>query len=393
MQGEDSLYDEIPSISSAANKHSFDSRWTTSFEEIAFSGKREDCCICFIDMVGSTKTTSQLTPEKIGKYYSIFLNSTAIIAKNFGATIVKNTGDCLIYYFPRTAEPVAGNQLAFKEVIECGMTMIEARGIINAKLHEERLPSLNYRISAEYGTVEFAKSASSNAQDLFGPAMNICAKINSRANPNGMVIGSNLYQIVKSFDDYNFEKMAENSITSDNIQYVIYAITSKQKKSMINPFARISEIIPIQRVPSIIDNGNNTESRIYGGGVKDPPTKTNKVLLVDDEKDVLFTYKMILESKGHSVDAFTDPYAALQQFDKESNYDLLITDIKMPNLNGLELYNKIKAKDNNIKVLFISALEASEMLVSVLPGLAAKNIIRKPVEREKFIATIESLID
>jgi len=78
---------------------------------------------------------------------------------------------------------------------------------INVKLHEEKLPSLNYRISADYGRVEVARSRSSQSDDLFGSAMNLCAKINSKAPPNGMVIGEALYQLVKPFADYNYSKV------------------------------------------------------------------------------------------------------------------------------------------------------------------------------------------
>ena len=132
----------------------------------------------------------------------------AAIARNSGANIIKNTGDSLIYYFPRTSDP--SHISAFKGVIECGLTMIAVNPIINAKLQkeEEELPPLCYRISADYGRVEVAKSLTSTSEDLFGPTVNLCAKINSKAEPNGMVIGKNLYQVTKSKfdDDYLFNK-------------------------------------------------------------------------------------------------------------------------------------------------------------------------------------------
>ena len=88
------------------------------------------------------------------------------------------------------------------------------RETINRKLHEEELPSLSYRISVDYGRVEVAKSATSRSDDLFGPIMNMCSKINSKASPNGVVIGNGLYQHLQSFhllssleeNNYHFEK-------------------------------------------------------------------------------------------------------------------------------------------------------------------------------------------
>ena len=69
-------------------------------EEIAFLGQRQHACVCFIDMMNSTKIASALDNVELARYYSIFLNSMASIAKNYGAKIIKNAGDCLIYYFP-----------------------------------------------------------------------------------------------------------------------------------------------------------------------------------------------------------------------------------------------------------------------------------------------------
>ena len=73
--------------------------------------------------------------------------------------------------------------------------MISARNIINAKLDAHNLLPVSYGISADYGRVEVATSTSSRTEDLFGSPMNVCAKINSMAEPNGIVIGGDLYQI------------------------------------------------------------------------------------------------------------------------------------------------------------------------------------------------------
>lgn len=77
--------------------------------------------------------------------------------------------------------------------------MISARCTINIKLYEEKLTSVSYRISADYGRVEVARSTTSQQDDLFGSTMNMCAKINSKASPNGIVIGGDSYQIINSF--------------------------------------------------------------------------------------------------------------------------------------------------------------------------------------------------
>ena len=97
-------------------------------------------------------------PDKIRRYYSIFINTMAAIARNFGAKIIKNTGTGLIYFFPKTSLPSSNNLSAFKDVIECGITSVAAKAVINTKLNEEQLPPLHYKISADYGTFKFPET-------------------------------------------------------------------------------------------------------------------------------------------------------------------------------------------------------------------------------------------
>ena len=172
-------------------------------QEISFTDNSQHYCICFIDIVDSTKNTVSIDAEKIKRYYSVFINMVAAIARDFNSNIIKNTGDSLIFYFPETSD--SANISAFKAVLECGLTMIAVNPIMNAKLNEEGLPSLHYRISADYGTVYVVtKSLTTTSEDLFGPTVNICAKINSFATPNSMVIGGDLYEIVKNTFDKNY---------------------------------------------------------------------------------------------------------------------------------------------------------------------------------------------
>src|SRR5829696_1758183 len=154
-----------------------------------------NCCIGFVNMVNSANVTAEMASDrqKIRQYYSIFINTMAILVKNYGAKIVKNAGDALIFYFPDSSDPA--NEAAFRDILECFTTMILARDVINTKLHSDNLPSVSYRISADYGRVEVATSTSSKGEDLFGSTMNICAKINSMAEPNGIVIGGDLYRV------------------------------------------------------------------------------------------------------------------------------------------------------------------------------------------------------
>jgi class 3 adenylate cyclase len=209
--------------------------WNVGVGEISFSGKVQNCCVCFIDMIGSTKISSDLSPAQISRYYELFLNAIALIAKNFGARIVKNAGDALIFYFDNVSDP--NDTKKFKNVLDCGLTMGMAGSALNAKMLNERLPPIRYRISADYGQVSVAKSLSSQNEDLFGPAMNISAKINSLAKPNGLVIGENLFAIVRGLDEYAFIPSAAGTSGAKS-EYIAYHVEEKDKNEIINPFER-----------------------------------------------------------------------------------------------------------------------------------------------------------
>ena len=62
----------------------------------------------------------------------------------------------------------------------------------------------------------------------------------------------------------------------------------------------------------------------------------------------------------------------------------------MPGLNGLQLYYRIKAMNPNIKILFVSALDAAGEMVSILPGIRVEDIIKKPVDQENFVSKVKA---
>jgi two-component system, OmpR family, response regulator ChvI len=355
-------------------------------EEISFSSKSQNYCVCFVSMVSSIEITFQIKDaEKIRRYYSIFVNTMAAIARNFGAKIIKNTGTSLVYFFPKTSD--SAHKSAFIDVIECGITMITASDVINAKLKEGGLPSLYYRISADYGRVEVARSISSpDTDDLFGSTMNVCAKINSMAPPNEMVIGRDLYYSIgrKSylFNDCHFKRIGEYSIAGSRHRYPVYSVLVS--KNRLDPI-----ITPIDK---------NLKSYINQDYYQKQKQQQNayNILLVDDEPDILSTFKTFLLAahEGYNVDAFTDSQKALQQFAQAnpSYYDLVVMDIRMPGLNGLQLYYRLKAMNPTIKVLFVSALDAAQEMISILPGVKLDDVVQKPVSQEQFLYKVKTAL-
>ena len=86
-------------------------------------------------------------------------------------------------------------------------------------------------------------------------------------------------------------------------------------------------------------------------------------MIVDDELDVVRVLKIYLEKEGFQVDTIIDANLALQHFRNEFStfnvhpFDLMVLDIKMPRMNGFELYNIIKEHDSSIKLCFMNALD------------------------------------
>ena len=120
-----------------------------------------------------------------------------------------------------------------------------------------------------------------------------------------------------------------------------------------------------------------------------------RILIVDDESDITTALKIYLEIQGFQVDAFTDPVNALAQF-KADFYQLLILDIKMPDMNGFELFTEIKKKDKTVKVFFLTAL--SEMhdydayKKEVFPKEGERHFIAKPIENDEILKRINTVI-
>ena len=364
-------------------------------QEIRFLPHSQNYCVCFVDLVNSTKITAEISdPRKIGQYYSIFINTMAVLVKHYGAKIVKNVGDALIFYFPGTSD--ARNETAFQNVLECLTTMLVARNIINAKLRSENLPSVSYRISADYGKVEVATSTSSKSEDLFGSTMNICAKINSMAEPNGIVIGDALHQIIRSFsfaDEYQFKELQRRYSIGLSERYPVYcAFSNNISKTDID---RINSLFRSRESAISNDLQINEQSQI----MKPQQRQKNSynILVVDDEPDTAFTYKTLLSAEGYDVQVFTDPQEALKHFvqrpDPSSHYRLVLLDIRMPRLNGLQLFYRIKAVSPNTRIVFCSALDIAEELTSILPGISYHHIIKKPMRREDFISKINAVIN
>ena len=125
----------------------------------------------------------------------------------------------------------------------------------------------------------------------------------------------------------------------------------------------------------------------------DPNGARKKILIVDDEPDVTFTIKVILTSNGYQVDAFEDAEEELANFRTEA-YFLAFLDIKMPKMNGFDLYKKLLEIDSEIKVCFLTALGEFDDYYrhyrkeDVAPIWGVRHIVRKPIDNSKLLEEV-----
>ena len=121
-------------------------------------------------------------------------------------------------------------------------------------------------------------------------------------------------------------------------------------------------------------------------------TKKHRVMIVDDEQDITTIFKIGLEKNEFIVDTFNDPFEALSKF-RPRMYDLLILDIRMPGINGFQLYQKIRDLDNKVKVCFLTAFEDSrEEFKASFPFLEeVKCYLKKPITVQDLIKRLLDL--
>ena len=365
-----------------------------SSKGIRFSGDSIKSCVGFIDLVDSTKNIATMEGlEYIRKYYSTFINSTSEVVKSYSGKVIKNIGDCLLFFFPKTTD--FKDMEVFRETIDCGFKILDERYIINQELSKQYLPPFNYRITIDYGVLDLALVGDYSQIDLFGSTINLCSKINSSSLsiPNEIVIGDNFYRILKSFSNivnkYDFINNGEYKITEIS-RYLIYNI--KRKNTISLGSTNINEKLLSPFVSDSLDSSYNKNEQ----GLFFHKGRNNKrVILIDDEKDILFTYTIFLKEYDYHITHFTDPILALNHIREIPNFDnlLVILDIRMKNLNGIQLHQQIKAIDPTIKIIFITALDIIDELLSIVPGISKEQIMRKPVDKNLFAHTVKNILN
>lgn len=131
--------------------------------------------------------------------------------------------------------------------------------------------------------------------------------------------------------------------------------------------------------------------------ISDKSTPGKKILLVDNEPDITYAIESVLEDNGFEVDSFNDPVLASSTY-KQNHYDLVLLDIKMPKMDGFELYERIREKDKVTKICFLTA---SEMFYESLrkarnlfgDTLGEEYFIQKPAKSDQLIRQLNDIIN
>src|ERR687892_2851917 len=190
-----------------------------------------------------------------------------------------------------------------------------------------------------------------------------------------------------------YNELLTTYVDNENNARTYYRTTDKGRE-LINYYNRIQQLFTIKDKEHQL---NETQTKFKSPANTMPSSETQlatkKLLIIDDEEDITSALKAGLERYGLNVDISNNPVLTLSNF-KPGYYDLVILDIRMPNMDGFELYRKIKEIDPNVKVCFLTASELyyQEFREKEYNALDKDLFIRKPIGNDELIKEIKRLI-
>lgn len=180
-----------------------------------------------------------------------------------------------------------------------------------------------------------------------------------------------------------YHNLLENYINGDNNR--TYYKTTPRGKKIVYHYNQIQKLFTKEK-----NNTTSTEQLLYIGRSAFTHL-TKRILIIDDEPDITSALKNGMEDYGVKIDVFNDPIFALSNYNTGS-YDLIILDVKMPKMNGFELYNLIRKLDGQTRICFWTAFDVCyEELRKSFPTMDEKFFIRKPITMNDLADHIEKI--
>jgi DNA-binding NtrC family response regulator len=118
-----------------------------------------------------------------------------------------------------------------------------------------------------------------------------------------------------------------------------------------------------------------------------------KILIVDDEPDINILYHFVLERAGYTVQSYENPLLALSKF-IPCYYDAAILDIRMPEMNGLVLYNELRKRDRKVKICFLTAgeVDVKKLVEDKYDELDKVLFFQKPMRNNDLVQMVSRIM-
>ena len=191
--------------------------------------------------------------------------------------------------------------------------------------------------------------------------------------------------------------------SNDNANNISSISNSKTKAGNSNSSSNLKGTIDDPYANEIEKDGesdfnidNREDSSPYNSIYKQKTLYNIPILLVDDENDLLTSFNLLLKIEGYkNVKTFSDSKSVLKHLSDKNPlyYKLAITDIRMPDINGIQLYQILKILNPSIKIIFLTALDAVNELASIYPEVKPSDIMKKPIDPELFIKTVNDKVN